>query len=116
MSKAHDEKRDETINDFQKAVNMTAKQLENWLDTEKSKEVGQKKGGEGESTGHESGRRIIKILAKDKSAYTDADNEHMTKVVSYIHRHSAQRPDGDVEETPWRYSLMNWGHDPLKAK
>ena len=20
----------------------------------------------------------------------------------------------DVEDTPWRYSLMNWGHDPAK--
>ncbi len=38
----------------------------------------------------------------------------MRKVVSYVHRHLAQRPDGDVSDTPWRYSLMNWGHDPLK--
>ena len=38
----------------------------------------------------------------------------MDKVVGYIHRHLAQRPDGDVEDTDWRYSLMNWGHDPLK--
>jgi hypothetical protein len=28
--------------------------------------------------------------------------------------HLAQRPEGDVEDTRWRYSLMNWGHDPLK--
>jgi hypothetical protein len=45
---------------------------------------------------------------------TDADAEHMRKVVGYVHRHLAQRPDGDVTETKWRYSLMNWGHDPLK--
>lgn len=25
-------------------------------------------------------------------------------VVGYIHRHLAQRPDGDVTETTWRYS------------
>ena len=37
----------------------------------------------------------------------------MDKVVGYVHRHLAQRPKGDVAETPWRYSLMNWGHDPL---
>jgi hypothetical protein len=35
-------------------------------------------------------------------------------VVGYIHRHLAQRPSGDVSQTPWRHSLMNWGHDPLK--
>jgi hypothetical protein len=38
----------------------------------------------------------------------------MRKVLGYIKRHSAQRPSGDVTDTPWRYSLMNWGHDPLK--
>ncbi|NEQ23777.1 MAG: DUF3140 domain-containing protein, partial [Microcoleus sp. SIO2G3] len=38
----------------------------------------------------------------------------MKRVISYIHRHSAQRPDGDIEHTRWRYSLKNWGHDPLK--
>ena len=38
----------------------------------------------------------------------------MKKVVGDVHRHSAQRPDGDVTETKWRYSLMNWGNDPLK--
>ena len=25
----------------------------------------------------------------------------------------AQRPDGDATDTRWRYSLMNWGHDPV---
>ena len=114
MSKAQDQERDETIDDFQKAVNMTAKQIEKWLDTAESKAVGQKDGGEGESTGHESGRKIVKLLGTNKSDYSDADLKHMTKVVSYVHRHRAQRPDGDVEKTPWRYSLMNWGHDPLK--
>jgi hypothetical protein len=36
----------------------------------------------------------------------------MRKVVGYLHR--AQRPSGDVRETRWRYSLMNWGHDPCR--
>jgi hypothetical protein len=38
----------------------------------------------------------------------------MAKVVGYVNRHLKQRPGGDVEDTHWRYSLMNWGHDPLK--
>jgi hypothetical protein len=38
----------------------------------------------------------------------------MHRVVGYIERHLAQRPDKDVHDTPWRYSLMNWGHDPEK--
>lgn len=92
---------------------MTPKQLEAWLETEESKSVGQKSDGD-ESIGHQSGQRIVEILHKRKSDYTEEDIAHMRKVVSYVHRHSAQRPDGDVTHTRWRYSLMNWGHDPLK--
>jgi hypothetical protein len=56
----------------------------------------------------------VEILGKDKSDYTDEDIDHMRRVVSYVHRHQAQQPKGDVEDSNWRYSLMNWGHDPLK--
>ena len=102
-----------TIDAFEDAVNMTPTQLERWLDTDESREVGQKDGG-GESTGHASGRRIVTLLGKNRSEYSDADLDHMRKVVGYVERHLAQRPDGDVTEIRWRYSLMNWGHDPLK--
>ena len=103
----------DTYADFKEAVNMTPAQLEKWLDTDESKQVGQKSGG-GESVGHDSGRKIIKILHSKKSDLTDADEAHMRKVVGYVHRHLAQRPSGDVEGSTWRHSLMNWGHDPLK--
>lgn len=99
--------------DFDDAVNMTASELKKWLDTDESKAVGQKDGG-GESTGHRSGRRIVEILGKKKADLTDADLAHMRKVVGYVKRHRAQRPEGDVSDTDWRYSLMNWGHDPQK--
>ena len=102
---------DDIWDDWNDAVNMTRKELDDWLDTEESKSVGQ---GEGESTGHKSGRRIVDILDKKKSDLTDSDVKHMEKVVGYVHRHQKQKPSGDVEDTKWRYSLMNWGHDPLK--
>lgn len=112
---AKDDDRDDaaTWDDFRDAVNMTPKQLGAWLDTAESKEVGQKEGGS-ESVGHRSGRHIIRILGKKKADLTADDYAHMRKVVGYVHRHLKQRPSGDVAETPWRYSLMNWGHDPEK--
>jgi len=103
--------RQQTIDQFDEAVNMTRKQLEDWLQTEESKSVGQ---GEGESKGHESGRKIVEILDKNKSDYTDGDLEHMKKVNAFVKRHLGQGPSGDVEGSKWRYSLMNWGHDPLE--
>ena len=101
------------IDEFYSSVNMTAKELKSWLETEESKSVGQKQGDD-ESIGHKSGRHIVELLQNKKDDYTDDEISHMKKVISYIHRHCAQQPDGDVEHTHWRYSLMNWGHDPLK--
>lgn len=103
-----------TYDDFKDAVNMTASELEKWLDTDESKAVGQKSSGGGESTGHRSGRRIIDILGTKKADLSDDDYAHMRKVVGYVHRHRAQGPSRDVEHSDWRYSLMNWGHDPTK--
>lgn len=101
--------------EFDAAVNMTAAQLDAWLDTDESKAAGWKgEDGDGESVGHASGRRIVRILKAGKTKRTEADAEHAGKVVGYIHRHLAQRPKGDVQDTRWRHSLMNWGHDPLK--
>jgi hypothetical protein len=99
--------------DFRAAVNMTARELTRWLGTEESKRAGDHQGG-GESTGHASGRRIVRILEKDKADVTSSDEKHMAKVVGYVHRHLAQRPTGDIRDSTWRHSLMNWGHDPAK--
>ena len=111
MTGKRDTDRKETIGAFDEAVNMTAGELEKWLKTDKSKSVGQSDGG-GESVGHASGRRIIGLLRTKKADLSDDDIAHMRKVVGYVHRHIKQQPDGDPTETRWRYSLMNWGHDP----
>ncbi|MFC8867394.1 DUF3140 domain-containing protein [Streptomyces sp. NPDC057148] len=106
------DERKKTWDEFRELVNMTPADLEKWLASDRSRDAGQHKDG-GESTGHASGRRIVDILRTKKGDLSDDDHQHMRKVVGYIRRHLAQRPSGDVEDTRWRYSLMNWGHDPL---
>lgn len=96
--------RQQTIDEFEDAVNMTRKELEDWLGTDESQYVGQ---GDGESKGHESGRRIVKLLEKNKSDYTDNDVDHMKKVNSYVKRHLGQGSKNDPENSKWRYSLIN---------
>jgi hypothetical protein len=107
--------RDKVRKDFAEAVNMTASEIEKWLQTEASQSVGWKgaKGDRTESVGHASGRRIVKILRKRNDELSADDYAHMRKVVGYVRRHSAQRP-ANVYTSRWRYSLMNWGHDPVK--
>ncbi len=104
----------ETLNAFKDVVNMTPATLDRWLKTEDSRAVGYKAEGADESVGHKSGARIVEMLNTRQDEHTDADLAHMRKVVGYVRRHLAQRPEGDIRETRWRYSLMNWGHDPAK--
>lgn len=108
-----DEDQKDIRQEFNEKVNMAPKELEEWLKSENSKEVGQDSG-DGEAIGHKSGKKIIKIKHKKKQDLTKSDYEHMQKVNSYISRHTAQGPTSDKENSPWRYSLMNWGHDPCK--
>ena len=99
---------------FAASVNMTAREIRAWLETPSSKAVGQTRRGETESIGRQSARRIIEILGTSAESLRESDYLHMRKVVGYVRRHGAQRPAGDVTDTRWRWSLMNWGHDPLK--
>ena len=98
----------QVIEEFDEVVNITRKELQKWIETDESKSVGQ---GDGESKGHESGRKIVEILSKKKSDYYD-DIDHTRKVVGYVNRHQAQKPECDVEGSNWRYSLLKWVMTP----
>ena len=99
--------------EFRAAVNMTAAEIERWLKTDESRRVGFRRPGATESVGHASGRRIVRILRMPATDLTGEDYAHMRKVVGFVHRHRAQRPE-NIYTSRWRYSLMNWGHDPTK--
>ena len=104
---------DPIVAEFHKLVNMSATSLDAWLKTDESKEVGWANDSSTESVGHNSGRHIVRILHKQRDAYTDDDVKHMHKVVGYIKRHMAQGgPKDDKSHSRWAYSLKNWGHDP----
>lgn len=106
--------REDIWQEWKALVNMAPAELERWLETDESKSVGDSDNGE--STGHKSGRRIVEIKRTNKDDLTDDQWAHMAKVVGYINRHLAQGgPNTDVKNSAWRYSLMNWGHDPLKS-
>ena len=114
----------EVYAEFTSVVNMAPAELEKWLAGEQSKSVGWTGGSDGgrkseaggqESKGHESGREIVRLRRTKKADLSEDDYAQMQRVVGYAHRHLAQRPTKeDVEASRWRYSLMNWGHDPLK--
>lgn len=105
--------RDKVLREFRASVNMAAAELEDWLETKESRSVGWTRPGEEESVGRLSGRRIIAILRTPEPERDDKDYRHMRRVVGFIRRHRAQEPANPVTSR-WRWSLMNWGCDPLK--
>lgn len=108
-----DSRREELFADFAKAVTMPAGQLERWLETQRSRDVGRHKGLR-ESHGHAAGRRVLRLLRTPRSEFTADDLVHMRRVIHHIERQLRHRPRGDVSNTDWRFALMNWGHDPQR--
>ena len=106
--------RDETYRRFAALVNMDEAELEAWLDGEESRVVGWTRPGEQESVGRQSGRLILRILRTPPEMLDEEDYRLMRRVIGFIRRHRAQEPANTVTSR-WRYSLMNWGHDPLKV-
>ena len=101
--------------EFERLTNMTNAEIRRWLETPESRKVGWVRRGQAESVGRQSARRILRIRDTAPADLTDGDYAHMKKVIGYRRRHLAQRPHGDITNTRWRWSLMNWGHDPAKV-
>lgn len=105
--------REQTWQQWRTLVNLSAAELSDWLETEESWSVGDKRHGE-ESIGHAAGRRTAELLETPVEEWTAEDWRHARRALGVVKRHRAQWPQRDVEATRWRWSLMNWGHDPLR--
>ena len=108
---ADDEIDDDLWQQFHDAVNMTSRELRDWLATEAS---GPRADALPDQAGSDVSRTVLDVLGKRRTDLTRADIETMGRVVDEI---SALR--GGTEEpvagsTPWRHRLMSLGHDPLK--
>jgi hypothetical protein len=78
----------EVIREFNDLVNMTAAELEKWLKSDDSQSAGwPKEDADGETVGHDSGKKIVDILqanpGKEPDKYTEDDVSHMRRVVAY---------------------------------
>jgi hypothetical protein len=102
---------DELWDEFHRVVNMTSRELGEWLRT---RDAGEHTEEVPDQAGTPVGQEVLAILGKRRGDLT-ADDEHvMRRVVDRVH---AQRRD-DLEPTAgqagWRHRLMSIGHDPLK--
>ena len=97
--------------EFHRVVNMTSRELADWLMTSAASESGVQPPDGGDPS---KGEQVLRILGKRRGDLTDDDQQVMRTVVNRIH---ALRRD-DLEPTAgdeaWRHRLMSLGHDPLK--
>ena len=102
---------DELWDEFHRVVNMTSRELDEWLRTLSADEDVEQLP---DQAGTETGRHVLHVLGKRRTDLTDDDVRVMQNVVDRV---LAERRD-DLEPTAgeahWRYRLMSMGHDPLK--
>jgi hypothetical protein len=99
---------------FHRAVNMSSRELREWLSVQGA---GEETETEPDHAGSPLGHQVADILAKRRSDLTPNDVETMRRVVDKV----SDLRGGDVGEWEptagddhWRRRLMNVGHDPLK--
>jgi hypothetical protein len=102
---------DELWDDFHRVVNMTSRELRDWLAvqgaSEESEEVPDR-------AGSHLGHRVLDILAKRRADVTRDDVEVMEQVVERVTSQRREDLEPTAGEAAWRRRLMNVGHDPLK--
>ncbi len=102
---------DELWDEFHRVVNMTSRELGEWLRTRSAGTDGEELP---DQAGTPTGRQVLHILGKRRTDLQADDLHVMQAVVDRVH---AERRD-DLEPTAgqpnWRHRLMSLGHDPLK--
>ncbi len=98
-------------NDFHEVVNMTSRELRDWLSVqgadEETEEVPDR-------AGSHLGHRVLEILGKRRADLTTDDVDVMTQVVDRVRSQRREDLEPTAGEASWRRRLMNVGHDPLK--
>ncbi|MFD4629123.1 DUF3140 domain-containing protein [Streptomyces sp. NPDC058284] len=97
--------------EFHAVVNMTSRELGDWLKTrfagEETEEVPDR-------AGTPNGRRVLEILGKRRVDLTPDDLRVMRKVVDTVTAERGADMEPTAGEAHWRHRLMTLGHDPLR--
>lgn len=97
--------------EFHDLVNMTSRELGEWLAVEAADtDVEELQ----DQAAPAIGRRVLAILAKRRADLTRDDIEVMEQVVATIRDERGEEPEPTAGEAEWRHRLMSIGHDPLK--
>jgi hypothetical protein len=101
----------ELWDEFHRVVNMTSRELGDWLRTRDASEDAEQFP---DQAGSPTGQEVLAILGKRRRDVTDEDVRAMRRVVARVHQQRSDSPDPKAGQRAWRHKLMSLGHDPLK--
>ncbi|MBF6327818.1 DUF3140 domain-containing protein [Nocardia transvalensis] len=99
-------------NDFHQVVNMTSRELRDWLRTDAA---GPETEALPDQAGTQLGQRVLAILGKRRTDLDDHDAAVMRTVVRRVLDERGAEPESAAGRSGWRHRLMSMGHDPLRA-
>lgn len=102
---------EELWDDFHTVVNMTSRELREWLMTESAGEDTEQFLDQAE-TG--TGQHVLRILSKRRQDLTRQDVDTMRRVVDTVMARRREDLEPVAGDMAWRHRLMAMGHDPLK--
>lgn len=119
------EEKDALYKEWEKLVNMSGKEIQDFLDSEEGEEAGLSRkeagkagaGGKKITSGRDSARAIIRMLDTPKSEWSPNDWEWAGKQVNFINRMKGAKGDlRDADGKPTRklLALKVWGYNPEK--
>lgn len=97
--------------EFHRLVNMSSRELLEWLRTRSATEGSEELP---DQAGTHTGRKVLRILQKRRADADAGDVEVMREVVDRIHAERRDELEPAVGQQSWRHRLMTLGHDPLK--
>src|SRR5919206_703925 len=102
---------DELWNAFHRVVNMTSRELSEWLRT---RDAGEDAEEIPDQAGTVTGQEVLAILGKRRRDLTDEDAHVMRRVVERVYDQRRDDLEPTAGQAAWRYKLMSIGHDPPK--
>jgi Protein of unknown function (DUF3140) len=104
---------DDTLwDEFHSLVNMTSRELRDWLATDDAHEDSEPVLG---PVGTPTGRAVLGVLGKRRTDLTETDLATMRRVVDRVRAARGDEPEPTAGQPAWRRRPMRMGHDPLKA-
>jgi hypothetical protein len=108
---AHAEVDDELWQEFHDVVNMTSRELQDWLMT---RDAGTDTDPLPDQAGPDRSQEVLAVLGKRRTDLTPDDARTMRSVVDTVRALRGDEPEPEAGDAAWRHRLMSIGHDPLK--